>query len=61
METMDEKKQKQQGEPRRPRIQHGQIVTAYLVIYDIFAVCVSYFAALWIRFDCRFQEIPMFI
>ena len=59
METMDEKKQEQQqGEPRRPRIQHGQIVTAYLVIYDIFAVCFSYFAALWIRFDCHFQEIP---
>lgn len=29
-----------------------------LVLYDIFAVSVAYFFALWLRFDCRFSEIP---
>lgn len=29
-----------------------------LAIYDIFAVSFSYFFALWLRFDCRYLEIP---
>ena len=30
----------------------------YLVIYDIVAVNVSYFAALWLRFDLQYSQIP---
>lgn len=40
------------------KLKHWQIVTAYLIVYDILAVACSYFAALWFRFDCRFREIP---
>lgn len=40
------------------KLKHWQIVTVYLIVYDILAVACSYLAALWIRFDCRFGEIP---
>lgn len=40
------------------RIKHWQGVTAYLMLYDVFAVSFAYFAGLWIRFDCQFQKIP---
>ena len=36
----------------------SQWFTALLVIYDIISVNVSYFAALWLRFDLRFSMIP---
>ena len=29
-----------------------------LVLYDVFASAASYFAALWIRFDCQYSQIP---
>jgi len=29
-----------------------------MALYDVFAVTVSYFLALWIRFDCVYSEIP---
>lgn len=38
--------------------QHWQIISAFLVIYDILAVNIAYFGALWLRFDCRFSIIP---
>lgn len=37
---------------------HWHVITLYLMVYDMIAVCASYFLALWIRFDCRFQSIP---
>ena len=30
----------------------------YFMLYDMVAVTVAYFFALWFRFDCRFSEIP---
>lgn len=39
-------------------IQHWHLITACLVIYDIIAIAFSYFAALWLRFDLHFSEIP---
>ena len=41
----------------RKRIEHWQVVTLILLTYDFLAVVISYFAALWIRFDCRFGGI----
>ncbi len=41
------------------RVEHSHIVTAFLVIYDVLAVCLSYFLALWFRFDCRVSMIPV--
>ena len=43
---------------KRKGIQHWQIVTLYLVIYDVAVIALSYSVALWLRFDCRFRSIP---
>lgn len=42
------------------KIQHWQIVSFILLIFDVFAANFSYFMALWIRFDLRFSSIPKF-
>lgn len=40
------------------RFRHWKKVTLCLVIYDIIAVSIAYFMALWFRFDCAFSAIP---
>lgn len=40
------------------KIKHWHKITMWLIAYDVIAVCLSYFAGLWIRFDCRFSMIP---
>lgn len=40
------------------KIQHWHVISMWLMMFDVAAVCLSYFVALWIRFDCHFQEIP---
>lgn len=35
------------------KIEHWQVVTLLLIIYDFAAVILSYCMALWIRFDCK--------
>ena len=35
-----------------------RIQTILLIIYDLMAVMLSYFLALWFRFDCQFSAIP---
>ena len=37
--------------------QHWKIIMSFLVIYDAVVVNMSYFLALWIRFDCKFSSI----
>jgi len=52
---------RKEGSPERNRIfhlEHWQIVTLYLMLYDVFAVNGAYFFALWLRFDCSFTAIP---
>lgn len=39
-------------------IEHWKVIAACLVIYDIIAVNLSYFLALWLRFDTRYSAIP---
>lgn len=39
-------------------LKHWQVVNVGLMLYDILAVNVAYFLALWLRFDCHFSEIP---
>ena len=39
------------------RMEHWQLVAILLVIYDVIAVNVAYFLALWLRFDLSFNEI----
>ena len=43
---------------RSKRLLHWEVVTLGLITYDFFAVCLSYFLALWLRFDCRYSAIP---
>lgn len=40
------------------QIEHWQIISFLLMIYDFAAVCVSYFLALWLRFDGLVSSIP---
>lgn len=42
---------------RKRKIEHWQIITMILVAYDFISIAVSYFAALWLRFDCKFSRI----
>ncbi len=39
-------------------LEHWQTITVFLMIYDVLAVNMAYFAALWFRFDCRYESIP---
>ena len=48
-----------QGPSKKKLIEHWQIVVMYLVIYDIVMANLSYFLALWFRFDCVFSRIPL--
>lgn len=38
--------------------EHWHFVALFLIIYDLVVGAGSYFIALWLRFDCRFTEIP---
>lgn len=40
-------------------MEHWKVVTLLLIVYDFLAVILSYFAALWLRFDCKFNEIEL--
>lgn len=39
-------------------LEHWQIISAMLILYDYLAVCGSYFLALWFRFDGSYSAIP---
>ncbi len=39
------------------KIQHWHIIMAYLVLYDFLTIVLSYFLALWFRFDCHYNNI----
>ncbi len=39
-------------------IEHWKVISACLVFYDIIAINLSYFLALWLRFDTRYSAIP---
>ena len=40
------------------KLEHWQIVALCLVLYDIVAIHLSFFLALWVRFDCVYSHIP---
>ena len=42
---------------QKRRFEHWHMVTALLVLYDLIAVNLSYFLALWFRFDCSYSAI----
>ena len=39
-------------------IKHWQVIALLVVVYDFMVVNGAYFAALWLRFDCAFSQIP---
>ncbi len=47
-----------EGKHRRKQPLHWNIISLYLVIYDVIVVNAAYIAALWLRFDCSFSQIP---
>ena len=44
--------------PKKRRVEHWRVIAFLLIIYDLMAVNLAYFLALWLRFDCRFSAIP---
>lgn len=43
-----------------PRFERWQIISLALAIYDAVAVNAAFYIALWIRYDCKFWDIPLF-
>lgn len=43
---------------RKFHIETWHVLSAFLMIYDVMAINISYFIALWFRFDGVFSEIP---
>ncbi|MDD6070966.1 MAG: nucleoside-diphosphate sugar epimerase/dehydratase, partial [Clostridiales bacterium] len=52
-------KQTNETKIKKNKIEHWQVIAGFLMLYDACALAASYFAALWIRFDCAFGEIPL--
>ena len=42
---------------KKKKLEHWQFISILLAIYDAIAVNLSYFLALWFRFDCTFSRI----
>lgn len=40
------------------KLEHWQVISVLLVLYDIVAIHIAYFFALWSRFDFRYSQIP---
>ena len=59
---VDEKKKNNEKKTRPMKsffgLKHWIGVSIFLVLYDMLAVSLAYFAALWFRFDCMFSHIP---
>ena len=43
---------------RRAKINKADLTSVCLVLWDLFAIHLAYFIALWIRFDCAYSAIP---
>ena len=49
---------KDNNKTRGRRIEHWQVISVALILYDFVAVCGAYFIALFLRFDCVYSAIP---
>ena len=45
-------------ERKKRKLEHWQVISLYLIIYDVIAVNAAYFLGLWFRFDCTYSAIP---
>ena len=41
------------------KLEHWQIIASCLMLADIVSIHAAYFAALWLRFDCVYSQIPI--
>ncbi len=59
---MEEKREERKNEKVKvekvKRTAHSKLITFYLVLFDMFALNIAYFVALWLRFDLRISAIP---
>lgn len=46
------------AENKRKKIEHWHVIAFYMTFYDMIVANLSYLAALWVRFDCRYSQIP---
>ena len=44
--------------PKSRGLEHWHLVSVFLILFDLAAIAGAYFLALWLRFDCRFNDIP---
>lgn len=44
---------------KKKKIEHWTLIAFGLIAFDFVAIHLSYFIALWIRFDCKFSTIPL--
>lgn len=42
------------------RLEHWQIISIGLALFDAVAVNAAFYIALWLRYDCKFADIPFF-
>ena len=42
--------------PKKKALQHWQVISLCMAVYDLAAVCASYFLALWLRYDGVFDR-----
>ena len=46
--------------PKGRHIERWQLISVLMAIYDAIAVNAAFYIALWIRYDCKFWDIPAF-
>ena len=44
----------------RFNLEHWQKISVLMMIYDALAVNAAFYIALWLRYDCKFFDIPYF-
>ena len=49
-----------QNKKRGLHFEHWRIISLGLMIYDAVAVNAAFYIALWLRYDCKFADIPIF-
>ena len=47
-----------QTDRKKFKLEHWHMIAILMMAYDVIAVNVAYFLALWIRFDCVYSQIP---
>lgn len=56
-DTNQQNKQQNRSK-KRFGLEHWHLVTLFLMLFDLAASVGAYLLALWLRFDCRFNDIP---